>query len=162
MFEDLYYLADSLKILLQNRGLKVSTAESCSGGLLSGVFTSVAGSSSFFEGGVVVYSNYQKENLLKIDPEILKHYGAVSKECALAMAQSVKLLTNTDIAISTTGIAGPDGGTFYNPIGSVYSAIIVNSDVYNYSYRFSGNRSKIRFDTVESTLVNLSNIIKEL
>lgn len=110
--------------LLSSRGLTVATAESCTGGLVSHRITSVAGSSAYFIGGIVSYSNELKLSLLGVPTVVLEQYGAVSRECALAMARGVRLRTGADIGVATTGIAGPGGATSSKPVGLVYIACV--------------------------------------
>ena len=105
-------------------GRRVAVAESCTGGSLAARFVSVPGSSAYFRGGVVAYSNDLKERLLGVGEEVLRERGAVSEECALQMARGVRDLIGADIAISTTGIAGPEGGTPGKPVGLVYVALV--------------------------------------
>ncbi len=106
--------------ILIREGLSISTAESCTGGLVSHRITSVPGSSAYFLGGVVAYSNVIKMSLLDVPDEVLQRVGAVSAECALAMARGVRQRIGADIGVSTTGIAGPGGATATKPVGLVY------------------------------------------
>ena len=151
-----------LKNILIKKKYTISTAESCTGGLLAGVITSIPGSSLIFQGSFVVYSNFQKVNLLKVDEKILEKFGAVSENCAVDMAEKVKILTGSSISLSTTGIAGPDGGTPEKPVGTVYSTIIINDFLKTYRYNFNGSRNYIRIKTVEATLNNLMNFLLDL
>lgn len=109
--------------LLKSKKLKLATAESCTGGLLSKRITDVSGSSEVFEGGVVCYSNRFKENVLGVSPETLKKYGAVSRETAREMVKGVLSLTKADIAVAVTGIAGPSSDDTNKPVGLVYIAV---------------------------------------
>lgn len=109
--------------LLKSKKLKLATAESCTGGLISKRITDVSGSSEVFEGGVVCYSNRFKENVLGVSPETLKKYGAVSRETAREMAKGVLSLTKADIAVAVTGIAGPSSDDTNKPVGLVYIAV---------------------------------------
>lgn len=109
--------------LLKSKKLKLATAESCTGGLISKRITDVAGSSEVFEGGVVCYSNRFKENVLGVSPETLKKYGAVSRETAREMVKGVLSLTKADIAVAVTGIAGPSSDDTNKPVGLVYIAV---------------------------------------
>ena len=109
--------------LLKSKKLKLATAESCTGGLVSKRITDVSGSSEVFEGGVVCYSNRFKENVLGVSPETLKKYGAVSRETAREMVNGVLSLTKADIAVAVTGIAGPSSDDTNKPVGLVYIAV---------------------------------------
>ena len=109
--------------LLKSKKLKLATAESCTGGLISKRITDVSGSSEVFEGGVVCYSNRFKENVLGVSPETLKKYGAVSRETAREMVKGVLSLTKADIAVAVTGIAGPSSDDTNKHVGLVYIAV---------------------------------------
>lgn len=109
--------------LLKSKKLKLATAESCTGGLISKRITDVSGSSEVFEGGVVCYSNRFKENVLGVSRETLKKYGAVSRETAREMVKGVLSLTKADIAVAVTGIAGPASDYTNKPVGLVYIAV---------------------------------------
>lgn len=109
--------------LLKSKKLKLATAESCTGGLISKRITDVSSSSEVFEGGVVCYSNRFKENVLGVSPETLKKYGAVSRETAREMVKGVLSLTKADIAVAVTGIAGPSSDNTNKPVGLVYIAV---------------------------------------
>ena len=106
--------------LLKRKRLKISFAESCTGGLLSSSITSVSGSSKIFSIGLVTYSNLAKTLLLKIPKNIIKKYGAVSIQCCTAMVNNLSKISKSQICISVTGIAGPNGGTKQKPVGLVY------------------------------------------
>jgi len=105
------------------RGLTVATAESCTGGLVSAAITDVAGSSAVFLGGVISYANQMKLDVLGVEPGLLAQYGAVSEQTACAMAEGVRALSGADLAVSVTGVAGPDGGTAEKPVGLVWFAL---------------------------------------
>ena len=106
--------------LLSEQGLTLALAESCTGGLAASLVTDVPGSSSYFLGSAVTYANSAKKAILGVKPETLSQHGAVSAETAAEMAQGARLLFGTDLAVSVTGIAGPDGGTRDKPVGLVY------------------------------------------
>lgn len=112
-------LVDSLK----EKGLKIATAESCTGGLISKMITDVSGASAVFDLGVCSYANEIKEKVLGVSGEVLKAKGAVSQEVAMQMAQGVRKLSGADIGISTTGIAGPTGGSAEKPVGTVFIGV---------------------------------------
>ena len=114
--------AKHLLDLCRRRGLRIATAESCTGGLVAGVLTEIAGASDVVERGFVVYSNAAKESMLGVPPSTLKRYGAVSAETAIAMAAGALKNSEADISVAITGIAGPGGGTKQKPIGLVHFA----------------------------------------
>ena len=112
-----------MKILLKKlikKNLKISVAESCTGGLLASKITSISGASKIFNLGLVTYSNQSKIKILKINEKIIKKYGAVSHECCLAMVKNLSKISKANISVSITGIAGPKGGTKQKPVGLVY------------------------------------------
>lgn len=127
--------------LLPQRGWTIATAESCTGGLVSHRITTVAGSSAYFVGGIVSYSNALKESLLGVSREVLERYGAVSRECALAMARGVRARTGADVGVSTTGIAGPGGATPTKPVGLVYIACVTPTGEVCEEHCWDGDRS---------------------
>ena len=116
-------LADKLVKKLIKKKLKISFAESCTGGLLSSTITSISGSSKVFNLGLVTYSNKTKINILKVPKKIITKYGAVSYDCCLSMVKSLSKISKANISISITGIAGPNGGTKLKPVGLVYIGI---------------------------------------
>jgi nicotinamide-nucleotide amidase len=117
---DILELAEQVLSAARAKGLKIATAESCTGGLVAGALTAIAGSSDVFERGFVTYSNEAKEQLLGVSPDILGTYGAVSEETAAAMAFGALKGAFADIAVSITGIAGPGGGSAAKPVGLVW------------------------------------------
>ncbi|MBN1935946.1 MAG: CinA family protein [Anaerolineae bacterium] len=119
---------DLIGPLLCARGQTVATAESCTGGLIGSLLTDVSGSSDYYLGGVIAYANEVKQNVLGVDADTLTTLGAVSEQTALAMARGARRLIGADYGLSTTGIAGPTGGTPDKPVGLVYIAL-VGSDV---------------------------------
>ena len=115
---------------LKSRAMKVATAESCTGGLLSERITRVSGASEVFDCGVCSYANAVKAKVLGVSEETLRTVGAVSPETAVQMAQGVRLLADADIGISTTGIAGPTGGTVQKPVGLVFMGVCTETEAY--------------------------------
>ena len=109
-----------IKQLRKNKYFKICIAESCTGGMISTALTSVSGSSEFFEGAIISYSNYFKNSLLKVPSTVINTYGAVSHETALSMVKGLKRVSNSEIQISVTGVAGPKGGSSKTPVGCVY------------------------------------------
>lgn len=130
--------------LLKDRGMTVTTAESCTGGLLAGRMMNVAGASCVYNEGYITYSNSSKERLLGVSEETLKKYGAVSAETAAEMARGAAKAADADAALSVTGIAGPDGGSKEKPVGLVYVGCYVNGKVRTEEFMFTGNREKNR------------------
>ncbi len=130
----------------------VAVAESCSGGLVSHKITKIPGSSSYFVGGVVAYSNYLKESILGVDALILKEHGAVSAQTARAMAEGVRKLSSANFGVSVTGIAGPTGGSWEKPVGTVYIGLSTPDKNRDFLYNFSGDRWQIQEITTFSAL----------
>ena len=155
-------LAEVIVTLLQEKRLKIATAESSTGGLLSSALVNVSGASSVFLEGVVTYSYESKLNRLNIDKKRLMEFGAVSEEIASDMALNLAKLTGADITIGITEIAGPNGGSETKPVGLVYIAIYVCGQIHLKSYIFNGNREKIRQRTVAEGLYWLHYYIKAL
>jgi nicotinamide-nucleotide amidase len=116
-------LANKLVKKLKQKKLKIAFAESCTGGMLSSTITSIPGSSKVFNLGLVTYSNKAKINILKVRKEIISKYGAVSKECCVSMVNNLSKISKANISISVTGIAGPNGGSKFKPVGLVFIAI---------------------------------------
>jgi len=147
-------ITEDLIKLLKNNKLTLSCAESCTGGLVSKAVTDVSGCSAVFLGGVVSYANEVKMNALGVKKETLARFGAVSRETAIEMAEGVKRLCASDIGISTTGIAGPDGGTDEKPVGTVYVGFSYNgvSEAFNLKLDKTLSRDEIRHLTVEKIL----------
>jgi len=137
---------------LSARGLTLATAESCTGGLVGHRLTGVAGSSAFFERGVVVYSNRAKEELLGVPAEILRTHGAVSGPCAEAMVRGICERSGAACGLSITGIAGPDGGTPTKPVGTVFIGLAVSGAVEARHFRFSGGRASVKWQSSQMAL----------
>lgn len=138
--------------LLRDNGLKVSVAESCTGGLITDKITNIPGSSDWFERGVVTYSNESKTELLGVDESVLRKHGAVSRECAEAMADGIRKRSGGDIGISTTGIAGPSGGTKEKPVGLVWVGISSDVGTFAHDFHFGGNRIRTKQRTAQAAL----------
>ena len=147
-------LEERLGELLRARGATLATAESCTGGLVGERVTSVAGSSSYYLGGVVAYDNRVKQNLLDLSAEVLAEHGAVSAQCAAGMARGVGRRLGASHALATTGIAGPDGGTAAKPVGMVYIALweADGDQVSVEEKRFTGERAQIKERTALAAL----------
>ena len=138
--------------LLKQRRLTLSVAESCTGGLIGGRITNVAGSSEYFLRGAVVYSNTAKTAMLGVPAELIERHGAVSSEVAAAMAQGIRQTAQTDLGLSVTGIAGPGGGTEKKPVGLVYTALASPQGVKTAEHRFLGGRAQIRARAMQMAL----------
>jgi nicotinamide-nucleotide amidase len=130
--------------LLKDRSLTLSVAESCSGGLISHRLTQVPGSSTYFERGLVTYSNRSKQELLGVKSKTLEQYGAVSSNVAREMAMGVRERAGTNLGLSVTGIAGPEGGSDQKPVGLVYCALASRKECSCQSFRFVGSREVIK------------------
>jgi len=143
--EDGEDLARVVGRLLRESGRTVAFAESCTGGMVASLVTDVPGSSVYFLGGVVTYANDAKENILDVDPEVLRRFGAVSEETARAMARGVRDRFGADVGLSVTGIAGPDGGTPEKPVGTVHFGLSARSGTELAKKRlFVGDRAVVR------------------
>ncbi|MGI6119330.1 MAG: competence/damage-inducible protein A [Desulfosporosinus sp.] len=138
--------------MLKNKQLTIATAESCTGGLLGAALTQEPGSSGFYLGGVISYSNSLKKELLGVSKESLLKYGAVSEEVAKEMAAGIRAKAGADLAISTTGIAGPDGGSDQKPVGLVYVGLATPVDVQVEKIQLYGERESVRQLTVQAAL----------
>ena len=143
----------SLVKLLTKKKLKISFAESCTGGLLASSITSINGASKIFNLGLVTYSNQAKIKFLKVNKNIIRKYGAVSYECCLAMVNNLSKISKANINISITGIAGPRGGTRQKPVGLVYIGVKKGNKCEINKYLFKGkNRSSIQKASVKKAL----------
>ena len=147
--------------LLKRKKLKISLAESCTGGMLSSTITSVSGSSKVFTMGLVTYSNQSKTSILKVPQKIIKKYGAVSVQCCLAMVNNLSKISKSKVCVSITGIAGPKGGSKQKPVGLVYIGIKVGKKVVVNKCNFKNKgRIFIQKQTVKKTLNLLVQSIK--
>ena len=143
----------SLIRILTKKRLKISVAESCTGGLLSSSLTSISGASKVFNLGLVAYSNQAKIKILKINKNIIKNYGAVSRECCYAMVKNLSKISKANINVSITGIAGPKGGTKEKPVGLVYIGVKKGNKIQVNKCLFKAkNRSLIQKATVRKAL----------
>lgn len=140
------------ELLQALNGRTFSTAESCTGGGIGAAFTSVPGSSAAYKGGIISYTNWVKENLLGVPTDVLAQKGAVSEETAKAMAVGVRKQLRTTMAVSVTGIAGPDTDEFNTPVGTVYIGYADAKSSYAKKYFFSGDRDLIRQQATRATL----------
>jgi nicotinamide-nucleotide amidase len=136
-------LEESLGKVLSERSLTLSTAESCTGGNIARLITSVPGSSGYFSGSVVAYENRIKSEILKVNERVIEQHGAVSREVVELMARGIMDLYGTDTAIATSGIAGPDGGSEEKPVGTTWVCVAHGNKVHSKVYRFGGSRERI-------------------
>ena len=147
--------------LIKRKRMKLSIAESCTGGMLSSAITSVSGSSKVFTMGLVTYSNQAKTSILKVPKKIIKQYGAVSVQCCLGMVNNLSKISKSKICVSITGIAGPKGGSKQKPVGLVYIGIRVGKKVIVNKCNFKNKgRIFIQKQTVKKTLNLLVELIK--
>ena len=154
--------AGRLGELLLASGKTLAVAESCTGGLLAGAITDVPGSSRYFLGGTVAYHNDVKACALGVPPSLVAAHGAVSSEVALAMAEGVLARIGADVAIATTGVAGPGGGTRGKPVGTVWVAVADRRGVRRaYRHRFKGDRGVVRRATVRAALEVAVSLLSE-
>jgi nicotinamide-nucleotide amidase len=150
--EDDETLVENVAKLLIRSGKTLSVAESCTGGWIAKMLTDIPGSSAFLERGAVSYSNQAKNDWLRVPEEIFSGPGAVSEECALAMAHGVRHAAKTDLAVAVTGIAGPEGGTPQKPVGTVFIALVAEGEERVERFLFPGDRDRVRFRTACTAL----------
>jgi nicotinamide-nucleotide amidase len=144
---------------LTSRGLKLATAESCTGGLIAATCTSVAGSSDWFERGFVTYSNEAKTELLGVDAALIANHGAVSEPVARAMAFGAIRHSLAQVSLSVTGIAGPSGGSVAKPVGTVWFGFSVNGQLTSEMRRLGGDRAAVREASVAHALTRLAQLL---
>ena len=150
---------ESLLKKLKEKGLKLSIAESATGGYLSHMVTNISGSSEIFECGVITYSDKSKSEILGVDPEMIKEFGAVSDIVARQMAEGIRRITNSEIGIGITGIAGPTGGTELKPVGLVYISYSFKDQIIVDKHNFQTSRIKFKQKVLEDVITKLESII---
>ncbi len=156
MQANLFDLAKTISKLHTQANFMISTAESCTGGQLAFLLTSISGSSRWFDRGFVTYSNEAKQDNLDVSLACLQQYGAVSKETAIAMAEGALAHSNATVSVVTTGIAGPEGGSIEKPVGTVWVALASKDQpAYAKHFLFSGDRLAVRDKTCEQALLEL-------
>lgn len=153
-------IEEKIMNLLQKKQYKIATAESCTGGLVAATLVGCSGISDYFGEGIVTYSNEAKRKYLGVKEETLRQFGAVSEETAREMAEGIKRAAESDIGLSTTGIAGPGGGTHDKPVGLVYIGIALKEQTYVYKLNLNGDRQTVREHTVKSILFHLYKLLK--
>ena len=154
-----YLKAKKLTELLISKNMSIAVAESCTGGLLSSSLTAIPGASSYFNCGFITYSNESKIKMLNVDSQTIELFGAVSERVAYEMAVGAGQHSQSDLAISVTGIAGPSGGTAEKPVGMVCFGFYVEGEVSTTTQFFSGVRSEIVSDSIAFALTELTSKI---
>jgi len=160
MGQDLYQLSSQIGEVLTRNSFSIATAESCTGGLLAHILTSVSGSSNYYVGGIVAYSNRIKEKFLGVRPETLEQHGAVSSQTAQEMAIGIREKFKTDIGLSTTGIAGPTGGTPAKQVGLVWIGLSFKGKTTTIKCQFDGEREQVKTRSVQNILQALLTDLK--
>lgn len=155
-FEDIS-IEKAISELLKEKNLSVGTAESCTGGRISSMFTSVPGSSKYFLGGVIAYSNEVKTGLLRVNPELIVKHGAVSEQVVRAMAEGIRKFTGADYGIASSGIAGPDGGTETKPVGTTWIAVSGPEKTAARMFNFGEDRGR----TIERASITAINMLRK-
>ena len=156
----MFKTAEQIVNLLKNKKITLSVAESCTGGMLAQVITSVSGASKVFEFGAICYSNQSKIKQLKVPLKIIKKYGSVSKQCCRLMVSNLSKISNSKLNIAITGIAGPTGGSKIKPVGLVYIGIKKGNKTQINEYLFKNkSRAYIRINTVKKSLDLIKNFI---
>lgn len=158
---ELIDLAEEVGQRLSKRGLKLTTAESCTGGWVAQVVTSAAGSSEWFERGFVTYTNVAKQEMLAVPLQTLEQYGAVSEETARAMAEGALQHSHAQVALAVSGVAGPGGGSLIKPVGSVcFGWARKGAAAISRKAQFSGDREAIRHQAVVAALQGVLDLLK--
>lgn len=152
-------LVEQLAAKLLQRQRMLSTAESCTGGLIAGACTDLSGSSNWFERGFVTYSNAAKSELLGVPPALIDAHGAVSEEVARAMAEGAVKHSHAQVAVAVTGVAGPTGGTAEKPVGLVWFGFALPGQVLTEKMNFAGDRAAVRAATVHHALSRLLELL---
>ena len=142
----------SCDVISKLQGKTIVTAESCTGGGVGAALTAVPGSSAVYKGGIISYTNWVKETVLQVDPELLERFGAVSPQVAEQMAIGARIVLQADIAVSVTGLAGPGGDAFGNPVGTVYIGYSDHCKTRSYEFHFSGDREDVRNCSIRAAL----------
>ena len=140
------------EVIAALQGKTLATAESCTGGGIGTALTAVSGSSAVYKGGIISYTNEIKQNLLGVSGELLARKGAVSAEVAQAMAAGARNNLNTDIAVSVTGLAGPGGDEYGNPVGTVFIGYADETKIISRGFHFSGDRESVRNQAITKAL----------
>ena len=151
-----YLKAKKLSELLISKNMSIAVAESCTGGSISSSLTSIPGASSYFNCGFITYSNQSKVNMLGVDPKTIELFGAVSEKVAYEMAMGASQNSQSDLAVSVTGVAGPSGGTPEKPVGMVCFGFYIDGNIETTTQFFSGVRSEIVSESITFALTVLT------
>jgi len=151
-----YLKAKKLSELLISKNMSIAVAESCTGGSISSSLTSIPGASSYFNCGFITYSNQSKVNMLGVDPKTIELFGAVSEKVAYEMAMGASQNSQSDLAVSVTGVAGPSGGTPEKPVGMVCFGFYIDGNIETTTQFFSGVRSEIVSESIAFALTELT------
>ena len=154
--------SEKLYLNCVNKNLIITTAESCTGGMISSAIVHINGSSQIFKSSVIVYSNDMKSKLLNIPKDLITKNGAVSEIVVNNMAKNLLEIVNSDVSIAVTGIAGPTGGSVDKPVGLVWIGIGTKEKIITNKYQFNGNRLKIRQKTTQKSLELANDVILEI
>lgn len=155
-------LEDRVMELIISKGMTISTAESCTGGMVSARLINYAGASSAFINGMVTYTNESKHRLLSVSEDTLHTYGAVSSQTAEEMCLGIAKVNGTNIGLSTTGVAGPGGGTKDKPVGLVYIGVNINGNVVTKKLQLEGDRQQVRSKSTEAVIALLEEELNKL
>ena len=162
MWEKINLESENLYLNCINKNLTITTAESCTGGMISSAIVHINGSSKIYKSSFIVYSNEMKSKLLNISNDLIKKNGAVSEIIAFNMAKNSLKLLKANLSIAVTGIAGPTGGTFDKPVGLVWIGIGTKEKIITNKYQFNGNRLEIRQKTTYESLKLANKVILEI
>ena len=162
MWKKINQESEKLYLNCVNKNLIITTAESCTGGMISSAIVHINGSSQIFKSSVIVYSNDMKSKLLNIPKDLITKYGAVSEIVVHSMAKKSLEIVNADVSIAVTGIAGPTGGSIDKPVGLVWVGIGTKEKIITKKYQFNGNRLEIRQKTTQKSLKLANNVILEI
>ena len=162
MWKKINQETEKLYLNCVNKNLTITTAESCTGGMISSAIVHINGSSQIFKSSVIVYSNDMKSKLLNIPKDLITKYGAVSEIVVHSMAKKSLEIVNADVSIAVTGIAGPTGGSIDKPVGLVWVGIGTKEKIITKKYQFNGNRLEIRQKTTQESLKLANNVILEI
>jgi nicotinamide-nucleotide amidase len=155
-------LAQQVGVALKQHGMTLVTAESCTGGGIAQAVTLISGSSEWFDRGFVTYSNTSKEEMLGVSPHTLEEHGAVSEQTVREMADGALQYSRAQVAVSVSGIAGPNGGTPEKPVGTVWFAWATNDGVQAVCHQLSGDRDAVRSKSIQIALQGILNLLSEM